>query len=62
MDQIASTVIQPTHTFRIQLSPTPRPKQAIRRQPAGTEKGHASPTSYTFQAFFDGEPLVKLKR
>ena len=53
MDQTTSTVIQPTHTFRIQLSPDTAAEASYSTSTkAGTGKGYASPTSYTFQAFF----------
>ncbi len=58
MNQPSSTVIQPTHTFRIQLSPDTAAEASYSTlTKAGT--GYASPSSYTLQASFDGEPLLR---
>ena len=58
MNQPSSTVIQPTHTFRIQLSPDTA-AEASYSTLTKADTGYASPSSYTFQAFFDGEPLLR---
>ncbi len=58
MEQPASTVVQPTRMFRIQLSPDTAAEASYSTlTKAGT--GYASPSSYALQEFFDGEPLLR---